>query len=152
MDRPNEALNFLNGSALGVIRSDFLATLGKDLVTSSLFVGRLLSQVGDPIDGYHTFHGEPALIVRGSRQASFRICNQCGRPTYFAMGPSYLCPTPPRDCQIFDAYFGSLVITDEVHARLAGNRWKNVRIETLPVLEEPKDGCPVELGPSQEPL
>ena len=136
------ALNTVFGTGVGIARRDFLLSLGDTTVREHLHVGKLFGSTGEPFGDWVTFHGKHPVVVRGSKQASFRICEGCGRPTYFAMGKKYLYPRPPSGVPILDKFDGGLVVTEEIVKRVSLNRWRKVNCVKLPVLLAPKDSLP----------
>lgn len=54
--------------------------------TADLWLGNVFDFEGRCIDDWKTFRGRHRLIVRGSKNVSYRQCVECGRYVFFAMG------------------------------------------------------------------
>lgn len=138
----NTPLNTVAGTGVGVARKDFLAELGDTAVRKYLFVGRVIGPDGEVFKDWVTFRGKHLIIVRGSKEAGYRICDVCGQPAYFAMGKKYLYPVPPAGVSIFDKFNGGLVVSPEIMERVTLNRWRKLKCVKLPVVSVPKDSLP----------
>jgi hypothetical protein len=134
------ALSFVWGTTVGVIHRDFAVALGRDVVEAHLLLGSLRTEEGKLLDHWSTFIGRHRVIVRGSREASYRRCEVCGTVIYFSLGKKYLFPAPDPHVEIFDAGFGRVIVTADVYARLSGTKWRGLGIVELPVMTAPADG------------
>jgi hypothetical protein len=143
----NVALNFIGGCGLGIVRKDFLLALGEDTVREHLHLGSVGGPDGRLLEDWVTFVGRHRIIVRGSKNAGVRLCSECGRTVYFAIGQLYLYPKPPYGVSIFDAGNGGLVVTGELVGRVKLNSWRKLDCTRLPVLEAPRDGLVELKGP-----
>jgi len=132
-------LNFVFGYSLGLARYDFLAALGPTEVERDLFVGRLLRPDGSTITDWVTYHGRHRIMIRASKNVSYRRCDECGRVVYFGMGKRYLYPPPPDQGDIFVSDWSGLVVREHIMARVNLNKWKKVKVEKLPVVNKPRD-------------
>jgi hypothetical protein len=142
--RPSDEcpINFVFGFGLGVARRDFLQSLGGEVVDNCLYIGRVFRQGTGPIADWVTFHGKHRIIVRGSKHAGVRRCSECAEPVYFSLGKQYLCPRPGENIEMFYRVPGGLVITEALVQRIQANRWRELIIRKLPVLDTPRDGIP----------
>lgn len=137
-DKP---LNFVNGCGLSVAYKPFLERLPIDVVQRDLYLGRVFGPDGEQLADWVTFRGKKRLIIRGSKHAGVRVCEQCGRDVYFAMGKKYLYPEPQDDVAIFESGGGGgLVLPKDLFFQLDLGKWPKLRIDELPVLDEPMDG------------
>lgn len=136
-------LNFINGCGLGLVRASFLAALGPAVISRDLLIGRLLGPDGALVDDWVTFRGRYRVLVRGSKNISYRRCTDCGRHVYFAMGKRYLYPQPPDDAEVFESDLLGLVVRGDVFSRLALATWPKIQLDKLGVPTAPKDS----LGP-----
>jgi hypothetical protein len=132
-------LNFINGCSLGVVRRDFLEELGMDIVHNYLFIGDLFGPDGHSIENWLTFRGKLRLIIRGTKNVSYRQCSECGRVVYFAMGKRYLYPAPPEHVELFESHLNGLILHENLFSRLNLARWPKVTVDALSVLSKPKD-------------
>lgn len=135
-DKP---LNFVFGSAVGLIHKDLLEAIGATIVEQDLYLGQVIGDCGR-LEDWATFRGRRGVIVRGSKDASFRTCPECGRNIYCASGKRYLYPTPPRDATIFESDLFGLVVPPDVYKRVSKRNWRMLAVDSLPVLAEPADG------------
>jgi hypothetical protein len=138
-------LNFPQGTALGIMQRKFLSLLGDDDVQRDLYVGQIERADGAKEEGWVTFHGHHRIIVRGTKHVNYRRREQCGQPSYFAMGSRYLCPEPQKNVGIFDDGCGAIVVVKYIYDRIAPKRWKKLLVEKLPVLTNPMDSLPTSL-------
>lgn len=136
----NLPLNFHFGSGVGVARKDFLFSLGKEEVERELCLGQVFGPEGQLLDDWVTFMGKHRIIVRGTKHAGARICEECGRQIYFALGRRYLYPRPPEGISIFDQGSSGLVVTEVLVGRVKLNQWRGLSCLKLPVLTAPRDG------------
>jgi len=75
-----------------------------------------------------------------AKNASTRVCTECGGRGYYAAGKRYLYPAPPADATIFESDLFGLVVPPEVYERVSVKRWRMLGIDKLPVLDQPMDG------------
>jgi len=134
-----EPLNFLWGFGLSIASKAFLSAIGNDLVQRDLYLGRVYGPDGHELSEWATFRGKHRLIVRGSKEASYRTCNECGRIVYFAMGKEYLYPAPQEGVAIFDAGNSGLVLPENVFMQAGLDRWRGIYIKKLAVADVPSD-------------
>jgi hypothetical protein len=136
-DKP---LNFLYGCGIGLVHQDLLEQLNSADVDRDLYLGRVYNRHGQECADWRTFHGRRKVIVRGSKEGSYRTCEECGRNIYFAKGKQYLCPAPPEDACIYGSDESGLVVSLHTAEKVRARRWRKVRIERLPIVEVPPDG------------
>jgi hypothetical protein len=139
-DKP---LNLVWGGGVGLIHQDLIDCIGPEIVKRDLYLGRVTGDRGNEILEWSTFHGRRGVIIRGSKDARCRTCDQCSRPVYSAMGKRYLCPAPPENFTILESDIHGLVVPQDIYERIVVRKWRLLGIEKLPVLDEPLDG----LGP-----
>jgi len=132
-------LNIIDG-AVGVIHRDLLNQIGEENVNRYLIVGNLVGSRGRLIHDWVTFRGRYQVIVRGTKEASWRRCSECLRVLYFSLDPTYLYPMPPADIDIFESDSWGLVMRPHIFERLNLSRWKKKTIDALNVPEAPPDG------------
>ncbi len=136
-DKP---LNFLYACGLGLIHQELVDLLEPIHVERDLYLGRVYNASSRECTDWHTFHGRRTLIMRGSEDAEYRTCPECGRNIYHATGTRYLFPSPPADAEIYGSNLGGLIVPSETAARIKAKRWRVVHVEPLPVVESPADG------------
>ena len=138
----DEPLNFVYGFGIPVAKKSFLESFCLDTLKRDLHLGRISLEQGDELDDWITFRGKRSLIVRGTRNTSLRLCNECGRNVYFSMGPRYLFPAPPSDHELFESDLSGLIVSQRLFNSLALHRWPKLVFEKLPVLSAPRDPFP----------
>lgn len=134
------SLTFVNGCGVPIANREFLMSLGIDLVQQDLYLGKVFGPTGDVFTNLVTFRGRRQIIVRGSKNVSYRQCDVCGRSVYFAMGNRYLYPQPAADVSIFESDLFGLVVASEAMERIKINQWRKLGVEELKVTEKPQDG------------
>lgn len=141
-------LNFVYGFGIHLIRRDLLLSLGEDTVSRDLWIGQVFRSDGEEIASWATFRGRVRLVVRGSKDAGYRICPRCKRILYSAMGSQYLCPAPPVGTDLFESDLSGLIVSEVILRRVQKKitNWPKLRVQKLPVLAQPKDGLPIRLG------
>jgi hypothetical protein len=136
-------LTLIFGAGVGLIKHSFLRTLVEEAeIQADLFLGRVVNSEGDELDDWATFRGRRRLIIRGSKNVAYRMCSECGRDVYFAMGKPYLHPRPPEDAALYQAgQAGLLLPIDAVDARSV-KRWPGLYADRIKVAHVAMDGLP----------
>lgn len=135
----NEPITFVNGCGVVLARSDFLQLLGEARVQADLLLGKVSASSGKVISNWVTVRGRHRVIVRGSKNVSYRCCESCGRHVYFAMGARYLSPSPAGKASIYESDLYGLVVASSVLEGVSFRNWSKLGIENLKVLPKPKD-------------
>jgi hypothetical protein len=139
-EEPHDStLTFISGCGVLLARSAFLKMLGQERVQADLMLGAVNGPSGKISTHWVTVRGRRRLIVRGSKNVSYRRCGACGRHVYFAMGTHYLYPEPTAGVSIHESDL-SLVVTSNILKGISLDRWSKVGIDNLAVLPKPKDG------------
>ena len=137
---PNAPLNGIQGTGVGVIRKDFLAVLGDEVVRNYLMLGKVFDSFGKEQPSYATFLGKQKLYIRGNEDSTCRICEICGQTVYFPLGPNYLMSNSLTGVPLYQSNMGQLIVDERLHQRIKQVEWKRVGSRKLPVLNQPKDG------------
>lgn len=137
---PRLPMTFVWGVGVGLASHEILEELGWDVAGRNLHLGSVSDRDGRKVDGWATYNGVRHLLVRGSQDATMRVCPSCGRVIYFAQDDAYVTPAPDPSIEIYHTYRSGLVVRSDIAARLGRKTWKKVSIERLAVLEEPLDG------------
>ena len=145
-EQPEGPLNMVNGCGLAMARRSFLLLFGEGRVLRYLNLGKVYGPGGKILDDWVTFIGKHKLFVRGSKQAQHRVCSECGRDLYFAMGTNYLYPEPPQGVELFQSDLWGLIVPADIAETLEIDEFKGIWVERLEVLAEPLDGLPA-FGP-----
>lgn len=143
-----DLLTFVSGCGVPIARRHLLQELAGEALETDLWLGRVLGADDEEQTEWVTFRGRHPLIVRGSRNVSHRVCGECGRNVYFAMGSRYLCPPPPGGIKVFETDLLGLAVFGQVITR---RPWPSIALETLPIREHAADGLPDELSWRIEP-
>jgi hypothetical protein len=133
------AITFVNGAGVTLIRRKFLARLGIDKTHQLFHVGKVSDAHGVTSREWVTIRGKHRVIVRGVSDVAHRVCENCGRHVYFAMGDRYLYPGPPESVAAAESDLNGLVVTRSLADELRASEWPSVIIEELPVLAKPLD-------------
>jgi len=136
-DKP---LNFVMFGGITVLHQELLDLLGADNIERDLYIGRVYGRGGKLLNDWVSARGRRHLILRGSREARYRVCAGCGRVLYSAMGKQYLYPAPPTDAAIYESDLLGFVVTHDIAERIAARKWRRISVDPLPVLDEPLDG------------
>ena len=128
---PGKSINAVFGCGTGLVHVDVLDLIGEDIVKRDLYLGRVFGGGDKQLPDWRTYRGRRGVIIRGDKEAANRVCDQCGRNCYFAMGKSYLYPAPPSDATIFESSALGLVVPPEVFdARVSQEMAKHGKSET----------------------
>lgn len=138
--RKGVVLSSVPAVGVSLIHRDLLTALPATAVSNDLWLGTVYDEMGKRIDAWKTFRGRHRLIVRGSKHASFRRCEECGQLLYFAMGKPYLYPSPPEGITLFGSDLCGLIMHERTFEELPVRSWLKVIVERLPVLSRPRDG------------
>lgn len=139
-DRPEDVpLTFVNGCGVILARRELVDALGLANVQANLLLGSVTGPTGEKVTDWLSIRARHRVIVRGSKNVSYRCCDVCGRHVYFAMGGRYLFPAPPADASICETDLYGLLVTPEVVDSVALARWPKLGVEKLRVLAKPKD-------------
>lgn len=132
-------LTFVNGCGVILARRDFLDVLGHARVKVDLLLGVVKGPSGKVIADWLTVRARNQVIVRGSKNVSYRCCEICGRHVYFAMGSRYLFPAPIAGASIYETDLYGLLVTSDVIDGVPLKMWPRLGVERLRVLAHPKD-------------
>jgi hypothetical protein len=141
-DKPEGPLNMVNGCGLALARRTFLMQFGWARIQEYLNLGDVYGPEGNLMDDWVTFIGKHKLFIRGSKSAQHRVCSECGRDLYFAMGKTYLYPEPATGIELFQSHLWGLVLPETIVKGLGIDKPKGVWVERLEVLSKPLDGLP----------
>ncbi len=138
--RNRATLNLVMGSGVPVARRDVLLSLGAERVFRDLYIGQVVKRNGTPVESLVTYRGRRSLLVRGSKNVSYRQCPECANPLYFSMiGERYLHGQPPRGADLFESQLWGLIFSNEIAKDLDLTKWEQVTHEIVPVRDIPAD-------------
>ena len=139
---PKSPLTFVNGCGIPIAQKECLFSLGAEIVTRDFYIGRVFGRNNELLADWVTYRGRNRLIVRGSKNVSFRKCLECGRSVYFAMGGRYLCPGPDNPNRLYESDLLGLIVPEHLRECLQSREWRGISCSKLCILEKPKDGLP----------
>ena len=137
----DETVTAVAAFGVPVIKRLFLDTLGNTLL-HELFIGRVFVEDKGEDTDWATVRCKDRLIVRGESHVAWRVCPECNRNIYFAMGDRYLYPGPSLGCDIFESDLCGLILSEKVYSGINFEKWPELVVEQLPVLDTPRDGLP----------
>ena len=103
-------------------------------------LGPVLLQDGSVGKDWHSAVFRARKILRGSKNAAFRICPCCGRVVYFAMGRRFICPSE-TDAEIMggnEMVISESVLTEKRKRWIAGE--KGLAATGIKTTRTPLDG------------
>ena len=135
----NTLLTFVDGTGIPLIHDNCLSLLPSKFRGSCWHLGQVFSEDGGVVKGWHTITSLGQYIIRGSRDVALRVCHECGRNCYFALGDRYLSlpALPPGMAGLSDLY--GLVFDSERPADAVA-KVRGVQVEVLRFLSQPVDG------------
>src|SRR5690606_15023802 len=131
------------GICVGVGLSRFLRKLLPEGPEEFLHLGRVLGPDNKPHSDVATFIGHKMVLIRGGPKSTFRSCPECGRIWYSPVGKRYVLKRDVDQASVLDAWFGTLVVVEQVAQRIIGTKWKNLDIQKLELRDEPVDGLQI---------
>lgn len=131
-------LSLVYGFGIPLATRKFLESFD-DAVVDDLYLGRVFLDNGKQLSDWVTFRGKSRLIIRGTKNVSYRVCRECKRNVYFAMGCRYLFPSPPSERKLFESDLSGLIVSQEMFDRIALNKWPGLVFDKICVLASPKD-------------
>jgi hypothetical protein len=137
------ALNFVPGICVGVAEVRFLRALLPEGPAEFLRLGKVFDSKRRESPDVVTFMGHKTVVIRGGLKSGFRVCPECGRISYSPIGKRYVLKRDVGAVSVLDAWFGTLVVTDELAQRVIGGKWKNLVVQKLEVRDEPVDGLDI---------
>lgn len=144
---PTGDINVVFGFGIPLIRKEIIMEFDQKFIKRDLYIGRVFNRDDKELTDWVTFRARQRLIIRGSKHAGTRKCEQCGRILYFAMGSRYLCPSPENVEVLSESDLCGLIIPEQIYNNTLKNfrKLKKVQCDRLPVLVKPKDGLPINL-------
>ncbi len=131
--------NLVVGYWIRLVKKDFLLQWDKKLIERDLFIGKVFLENNKLLDNWVTCRGKNRLILRGSKNVSYRRCKLCNFSIYFSQPPYYLYPSPPPGIDIFESHMSTLIVTEPLVEKIDRKKFR-LSITKLPVLDTPKDG------------
>jgi hypothetical protein len=111
----------------------------KDM-SNYLRMGAVRNMAGKLFDDWVYMYSPDRVIIRGTREASFRTCPECGHTLYSAQGPEYLYPAPPEDVPVFQSRRSSLLVDSRFLDRSRLPKSRSLGTQILKIADKPRDG------------
>jgi len=137
------AVNFIYGLHVGVVRRDFLAVLGEDVVAQELLLGRVLDAQGHQIPDFVTCRGRSHITIRGNAKSPYRHCEVCGQHIYSPMGRGYVLSGMLGNARIYESQLSDLVVGEAIAQNVQQRKWNELAVVRLPIVDVPDDGRPI---------
>lgn len=142
---PGQGLNFVFWHAIGLVELALIKVIGANLFESNFHIGPVQGANGKPLEKWRSFHAKfPQIYVRGYPPISEAVCPQCHHRSYVGDKQQYLCPDPLISEDIASAGEPNLIVNETLALAIQGSGLKGLRVERLPVYDEPKDELPKE--------
>jgi hypothetical protein len=147
-------LNFVRRPMVYFMRQELIDVLSPEL-EQHLTLGRLTDSSGHVIDDVRTLYSKNLVQLRGGPKSWSWICPACHQLIYSVHWDEkpYLLASELPIGPIAMGEGPEIIVNDELRERLAGRKWKKLRIVALPVRDAPIDGFPLDLWqltPEQE--
>jgi hypothetical protein len=138
------ALNFVHGVCLYIAGVTFLEALFPEGPEKVLSLGTVFGPDRKEAAGFRTMmKSNSVILVRGNERSTFRVCPQCKRIWYSAIGRRYILMRDVGQCSVFESQYGDLVVAEPIVERLAGGKWRNLAVQKLDIRDEPIDGLQI---------
>jgi len=137
------ALNFVHGVHIHIASVQLLETLFPDGPSEVLRLGKVLGPRREEASEHRTIMASNHILVRGDERSSFRVCPDCGRVWYSAIGKRYILKRNLLKGDVFETQSGNLIVTEQIANRVADKSWRNLVVNKLEVRDAPVDGLDV---------
>jgi hypothetical protein len=128
----------LSGGFPGIALKELISQISPEAVERDLFLGQVFLSDGTLLSDWVTYHGRHRLIIRGTKHISQRVCPDCGRLVYFAMGKRHLFPDPPLDATLYESDLSGIILNEVDFNALDLSKWRRgFYVDRLPVAEWP---------------
>lgn len=134
-------LGYLYGNNVGFALRHFLDVLTNSRITEFFELANVFEPTGNGISAMSVFAPIDKLVtIRGDERSVFRYCGECGKLLYAPFGTHYLCASELRGREIVVTQFKDFVVSPEVAARVKEQKWHNLKIYKISVVDAPRDG------------
>lgn len=137
------ALNFVHGVHIHIAAVSLLETLFPEGPEKVLSLGKVYGPDRTMAAEFRTILKQDRILVRGNERSTFRVCPECHRIWYSAIGKRYILKRDVGDPAVFESQSGNLVVAEPIAERVMGGKWRNLVIQKLEVRGEPLDGLNV---------
>jgi hypothetical protein len=137
------ALNFVHGVCIQIATTALVQGLFPEGPHESLLLGKVFGPDRKEAVGFVTLMNRERILVRGNERSTFRVCPDCQRVWYSAIGRRYILKRDVGSATVHESQFGDLVVSEDVAKRVIGGNWRNLVIRKLELLDEPVDGLSV---------
>jgi len=132
-------LNIALPVAIGIIRLDLLSALGEEDFRDNFFLGKVTDSDGTEIGDFFTFLGKSRQVIRGGPASTYRRCGTCQQILYHPIGKRYLISSFLEGPPLYESQFNQIIATEIIVSRIRNESWDEVKIETLPIVDQARD-------------
>ncbi len=137
---PARSLSWIVPGGICVVHLDLLDKLSQWLTKKTMSTGHISDANGREFHSWRTVWFHHRVIIRGTTEVSCRVCDQCGRNAYFALGEEYLSPEPAPEVEAFGSCLSGIVIRSSPDRMRSLKSHPGLRIDELPILDPAPDG------------
>ena len=137
------AVNFVHGVSIHIATNALLQALFPEGPHESLLLGKVLGPDRKQVTGFVTLMNRECILVRGNERSTFRVCPDCRRVWYSAIGKRYILKRDVGSTNVYESQYGGLVVSEDVAKRVIGGKWRNLVVRRLELRDEPVDGLDV---------
>jgi hypothetical protein len=122
-----------------IVKKSLLKLIELKDMSNYLRMGAVRNMAGKLFDDWVYMYSPDRVIIRGTREASFRTCPECGHTLYSAQGPEYLYPAPPEDVPVFQS-LTSILVDSRFLDRSRLPKSRSLGTQILKIADKPRDG------------
>lgn len=137
------AFNFVHGVCIHIATVSLLNTLFPEGPENFLLLGKVFGPDRKEASDFRTIMAEHRIVVRGNERSTFRICPECGRVLYSAIGKRYILKRDIRNTNVFESQSGNLVVAEQIAERVMSGMWRNLVVQKLDIRDDPIDGLAI---------
>jgi hypothetical protein len=137
------AVNIVHGVCIQIATNALLRELFPEGPHESLLLGKVFGPDRREAVGFVTLMNRERILVRGDERSTFRVCPDCQRVWYSAIGKRYILKRDVGSANVYESQYGGLVVSEDVAKRVIGGNWRNLVIRKLELRDEPVDGLDV---------
>ncbi len=137
------ALNFVHGVCVVIATKALLQALFPEGPQESLRLGKVFGPDRKAVASFVTIMNRERILVRGNERSTFRVCPDCQRVWYSAIGKRYILKRDIGNANVYEPQYGGLVVSEEIAQRVIGGKWRNLVIRKLELRDEAIDGLDI---------
>lgn len=137
------SINFVHGVHVHIAEVSLLETLFPAGPEKLLSLGKVYGPNLTMSSEFRTIMAKNRILVRGSERSTFRVCPECHRIWYSAIGKRYVLNRDVGDATVFETQSGNLLVEESIARRVIDGKWRNLVVQKLELRDEPVDGLDV---------